>query len=117
MFFTLMVGAPRPLAMPPREAHRRCFLTLMLGPHGSLTAPTRGPPSMFFTLIVGALGSPPTPRGPTVDIFYVDGGRSRIYVSTRQGAHRRHFLALMLGAPGCTAPAPPRGSAIDVSQC
>jgi hypothetical protein len=40
----------------------------------------------------------------------VDGGRSRIYSSdTSQGAHRRCFLALMAGAPGSTALAPPRG--------
>jgi hypothetical protein len=39
--------------------------------------------SIFFTLMVGALGSPlATARGTVVDIFYVDGGRSRISVST-----------------------------------
>jgi hypothetical protein len=39
--------------------------------------------------MVDALGSPAPapPRGPAIDIFYVDGGRSQISVSTRQGAH------------------------------
>jgi hypothetical protein len=41
-------------------------------------------------------GPPPLrgpPRGPTVDIFYVDDGRSRITNSdTSQGGRRRHFL-------------------------
>jgi hypothetical protein len=42
---------------------------------------------MFFTLIVGASGSiaPAPPREPTIDIFYIDGGCSRISESTRQG--------------------------------
>jgi hypothetical protein len=30
----------------------------------------------------------------------IDSGRSLTSVSTRQGAHRRRFLALMVGAPG-----------------
>jgi hypothetical protein len=42
--------------------------------------------------------------------FNVDGGRSWIYSSdTSQGAHRQHFLALMVDTPGSPAPAPPRG--------
>jgi hypothetical protein len=41
--------------------------------------------------------------------FNVDGGCSRISVSTSQGARRRCFLALMVDAPGSTALAPPRG--------
>jgi hypothetical protein len=37
--------------------------------------------------MVGTLGSLAlAPRGLIVDAFYVDGGRSRISVSTRQGA-------------------------------
>jgi hypothetical protein len=52
--------------------------------------------------------------GPSSMFFYVDSGHSRISVSTRQEAHCRRFLALMVGAPGCTVPAPPRGPAIDV---
>jgi hypothetical protein len=40
----------------------------------------------------------------------IDGVHSRIYSSgTSQGARRRCFLALMVGALGSTAPAPPRG--------
>jgi hypothetical protein len=48
--------------------------------------------------MVGASGSPALapPRGPAVDDFHVDGGRSRIFVSTSQGARRQRFLALMV---------------------
>jgi hypothetical protein len=53
-------------------ARRRCFLALNVGAPGSTTlAP---------------------PRGPAIDIFYIDGGRSRISVNASQGAHRRRFL-------------------------
>jgi hypothetical protein len=46
--------------------------------------------------------------------FNVDGGRSRISSSgTSHGAHHRRFLALMVGAPGSPAPAPPRGAVVD----
>jgi hypothetical protein len=50
----------------------------------------------------------------------IDGGRSWIYSSdTSQGAHRRHFLALIGGgcAPGSTAPAPHREPVVDVFLC
>jgi hypothetical protein len=61
---------------------------------------------------------PPPPAGArvlAVDIFSVDGGRSRISSSvTSQGVRRRRFLALMVGAPGSPASAPPRGAVIDV---
>jgi hypothetical protein len=47
--------------------------------------------------------------------FNVDGGCSQIYSSgTSQGAHRRRFLVLMVGALGSPALTPPRGAAIDV---
>jgi hypothetical protein len=38
----------------------------------------------FLALMVGTPGSPaPTPpRGPTIDVFYVDGARSRISIGT-----------------------------------
>jgi hypothetical protein len=58
------------------------------------TGPPKGPgdpPSMFFMLMVGAPGSPPAPRGSVIDVFDVDGGRSRISVSTLQGAHHRRL--------------------------
>jgi hypothetical protein len=50
--------------------------------------------------------------------FNIDGGRSRISSSgTSQGARRRHFLTLMVGGPGSSAPAPlPRGVAVDLLQ-
>jgi hypothetical protein len=44
---------------------------------------------MFFALMVGALGSlAPPPRGPAIDVFIVDGGRSWISGSASLGAHR-----------------------------
>jgi hypothetical protein len=47
--------------------------------------------------------------------FRVDGGRSRISSSgTAQGPRHRRFLALMVGALGSPAPAPPKGPAIDI---
>jgi hypothetical protein len=66
---------------------------------------------MFFTLMVGAPGSLALapPRGAHRRRFYVDGGRSRISISTTQGARRRRFLALMVLAPVSPAPAPPGG--------
>jgi hypothetical protein len=46
----------------------------------------------------------------------VDGGRSWIYSSgTSQGGRRRRFLALMVGALGSLALAPPKKHVIDVS--
>jgi hypothetical protein len=91
--------------------------------------------------MVGAPESlaPAPHRGPTVDVFYVDGVRSRISVSTRQGARHRHFfsidggrsrisssgtfqgvrrrrfLMLMADAPGSPSLALPKGSAVNVS--
>jgi hypothetical protein len=56
--------------------------------------------------------APAPPRGATVDIFYIDGGRSQISVSTRQGAYHQHFFALMMGALGSLAP-PPRGATMS----
>jgi hypothetical protein len=44
----------------------------------------------------------------------VDGGRSWISVGTRQGAHHRCFLALMVDAPESPASALPKGPAVDV---
>jgi hypothetical protein len=72
----------------------------------------------FLALMVGAPRSPAlaSPRGATVDIFYVNSGRSRISVSTRQGVHHRCFLALIMGALGSLAPTPRRGATIDDFQ-
>jgi hypothetical protein len=54
--------------------------------------------------------------GPPSTFFSVDGGHSQIYSSdTSQGARRRRFLALMVGAPGSPAPASPRGPVVDIS--
>jgi hypothetical protein len=75
MFFTLMVGTPRSLAVPPM-----------------------GAAIDIFALMVDAPESPPLPpRGPAVDVskaprcfLSVHGGRSRISNSdTSQGARRR----------------------------
>jgi hypothetical protein len=69
----------------------------------------------FLALMVDALGSPaPAPlRGPIIDVFYVDGERSRISISTLQGVSHRRFLALMMSALGSPT-LPPRGPAADV---
>jgi hypothetical protein len=66
--------------------------------------------------MVGALGLPAleSPWGPIINVFYVDGGCSRISVSTGQGAHHQCFFSLIVGAPGSPALAPPRGPAIGV---
>jgi hypothetical protein len=41
---------------------------------------------MFFALMVDALRSlAPPPRAPAVDIFCIDGGRSRIFGTASQG--------------------------------
>jgi hypothetical protein len=55
-----MVGAPVSPAPPPRGARRQCFLMLMMGTPESPSAP---------------------PRGAVVDVFSIDGGRSRISVT------------------------------------
>jgi hypothetical protein len=45
-----------------------------------------------------------------------DGGRSWIYnFDTSQGAHRRYFFSLMVGAPKSTTPAPSKEPTVDVS--
>jgi hypothetical protein len=54
------------------------------------------------------------PREPVIDVFYVDGGYSRIFVSTSQRAHRRYFLAMMVDALEPTTPAPPMGLTVDI---
>jgi hypothetical protein len=46
-------------------------------------------------------------KEPVIDIFYVDGGCSRISVSTRQGA--TIDIALMVGVFRSITPAPLRG--------
>jgi hypothetical protein len=74
-----------------------------------------GPSSTFFTLMVGALGSPPAPRGPPLMFFYIDSRRYRISISVSQGAHHRCFLLLMVGDLKFTATTPHRGPIIDVS--
>jgi hypothetical protein len=43
--------------------------------------------------MVGAPGSSvSTPRGPAIDVFCVDGGRSQISGTTSQGGRHRRFL-------------------------
>jgi hypothetical protein len=65
---------------------------------------------------MGTATPPPTgDRVLAIDVFYVDGGCSRISSSgTSQAACRRCFLALMVGALGSPALAPPRGPTIDI---
>jgi hypothetical protein len=66
--------------------------------------------------MVGAPESPALipPRGPAVDVSYIDGGHAQISVSTSQGAHRLRFLALMMRTLRSLAPAPPRGPTVNV---
>jgi hypothetical protein len=71
---------------------------------------------MFFYVDGGCSRiSVSTSQGAHRRYFYIDGGYSRISISTSQGAHRRCFLALMVGPLGSTAPIPPKGLVIDVS--
>jgi hypothetical protein len=53
-------------------------------------------------------------QGGTVDVCYVDGGRSRISVSTSQEARRRCFFTLMVGAFEFPS-VPGRGPAVNIS--
>jgi hypothetical protein len=39
----------------------------------------------------------PPPRGPVIDVFCVDDGRSQISNTVSQRGHRQHFFALMVG--------------------
>jgi hypothetical protein len=75
-----------------------------------LSDPGRGPdhprgpgglPSTFLAWMVGApeFSGYTSQGGPLPIFFNVDGGRSQITISTRQGVHHRRFLALILGAP------------------
>jgi hypothetical protein len=51
--------------------------------------------------------------GAAVDVFYIDGGCSRISGTPSQGARRQCFLVLMVEAPRSPA-LPHRGSIVDV---
>jgi hypothetical protein len=154
-FFTLMVGAPESSALAPRgstvnifcvdDGRSRIFGTALFcvdsghsrisnnASHGACRR--RCLPSTCFTLMVGAPGSPALPpRGPIVDVFYVDDGRSQISDTASQGPTIDVFkigggrcrisnnasqgapstsLRQVVDAPRTPAP-PPRGSAIDV---
>jgi hypothetical protein len=85
------LGSPLPSSQGVRC---RCFLALMVGAPGSI--------------------APTPPRGPVIDVCYIDGGRSWISISTSQGAHCRCFLTLMVGAPRSPAPTSPTGLTVDV---
>jgi hypothetical protein len=94
-FFALMVGTPGSPIAPPRG------LPLTFSKHrwwalpDPLATPPRGPTSTSFTLKVGATKSLTTlARGPTVDVFYIDAGRSRISDSTSEGVHHQRFLSV-----------------------
>jgi hypothetical protein len=65
---------------------RRHFFVLMVSALGSLTSLPRGALSTFYLLMVGAPKPPtPPPRGSTVNVFCVDGGRSQISDAASQG--------------------------------
>jgi hypothetical protein len=105
-FLTLMVDAAEsPTSAPPREpaidvfyvdggcsrisvstsqgGRHRCFFMLIVGAPGSHQHLPGG--RRFLALVVGIPGSSDLapPREPTVDVFYVDGGCSRISASTQ----------------------------------
>jgi hypothetical protein len=103
MFFTLVVACPDLRQHPP-------------GAPPSTFPTVDGLPSTFPSIddVLFQISSSGTSQGPIVNVFYVDGGRSRISVSTSQGARCRHFLALVLGAPESPALTPPRGSTVNV---
>jgi hypothetical protein len=65
---------------------------------------------------VGALGSlSAPPRGPSSMFSNIDGERFRIFSSdTYQEAFHWYFLALVMDATGSSALSPPRGSVVDV---
>jgi hypothetical protein len=94
------------------------FVTLMVDASGSPPAPSRGLSSMFLSVdgVCFWMYSSGTSQGaPPSTFLTVDGGRSQISnAGTSQGARRRHFLALMVDAPGSIAPAPPRETVVDV---
>jgi hypothetical protein len=141
IFFTLMVGAPGYPSAPARGAlsmflsvdggdswifsfgasqgaRRRCFLASMVGASGSTAL---APPSESIVDVFHIDGGcsqisvSTSQGGPSSTFLSVDGRRSRIYSSgTSHGVHRRHFLALMVGTPGSTAPTPPRDPVVNI---
>jgi hypothetical protein len=62
---------------------------------------------LSFRILDGDQTPPRGPGGPPSMFFSVDGGHSWISGTASQGAYRRHFLALMVGAPGSLTQ-PPR---------
>jgi hypothetical protein len=92
-FYHTQTGLQHTFQIPGHGRLLLTFFLLMVDTLGSLTVPPRAAPLMFFVLLVGALKyltSPP--KGPVIDIFCVDGGRSRISNSASQGARRQCFL-------------------------
>jgi hypothetical protein len=64
--------------------------------------------------MMGAPGPPALPpKGPTIEVFCLDGGSSQTSETASQGVHRGYFFMLMVGAPGPQAP-PRRGAIINV---
>jgi hypothetical protein len=107
-FLALMVDAPGSLALASlRGAHRRCFLALMVDALGS---PALAPPIAAIDIFYVDGGrsriSVSTTRGPPSTFLSIGGGRSRISSSgTSQGVHHRCFLVLMVDALRSLAPA------------
>jgi hypothetical protein len=92
-FFCVDGGLSRFCQQHPLGGPLLTFFALMVGAPDLRHRIPGGPPSIFFALMVGAPESPAPPsRGPSVDIFCVYGGRSRISGTASQRVHRQHFL-------------------------
>jgi hypothetical protein len=88
--------------------------TLVVVTTGPAASTPGGPPSMSSTPVVAAAGNPnSTHRGPTVDVFNIDGGRCRTYRQHPQGAHHRHLQLRWWPLPEILT-STPRGPTIDV---
>jgi hypothetical protein len=95
---------------PPGVRHRR--LQLRWWPLSDLPPAPPGARRRCLQLRWWPMSDLPSalPRGPAIDVFNFGGGRYRICRQHPQVAHHRRYLALMVGAHGPLAPAPPGGS-------
>jgi hypothetical protein len=132
----LITGGPNVAPPPPEQVHNHNLSSVTLNypclvgrprviSHNRTKRRVAGPVSRItlcvpyscrFTYTLRIPDGDRTPMGawgPSSMFLCVDGGHSRISDSTRQGAHRRHFLALMVDAAESPT-APTMGPAINV---